>query len=157
MKNIFFILLISFVFVQCSYKSILSKETQALIPPNANKVIISTEIPNDSLFILVSHLLVNNNFRIFNSDKEIGYINTDGKFVGEATMMRLNIKIIKDGELSKLISTADWAVDLISSGNSQSAWKQASKEDEYYSNFVFDKMVLFIQEIPHTEIQYIKE
>ncbi len=152
MKNTFFVLLFSVVFMKCSYESILPKETQDLIPSDANKVVLSTEIPDDSLYILVSKLLVNNNFRIVNSDKEIGYINTDGKHLGDGIIMRLNIQIGKDGELSKLVSTADWAVDLISFGNSQSIWKQASKEDIDKSNFVYDKMVLLIQEIPHKEI-----
>ena len=71
--NIFLILLIS-----CKPMSLLPKEVKSQLPKGANTVLMNFDMSKDSLFLYVSEFLSNENFRMYNLNKEIGFINTDG-------------------------------------------------------------------------------
>ena len=157
MKYLILIFVSSIIFIQCSYKSILPKETQTLIPPNANKIVLFSELPSDSLFDFAVNFLTANNFRIFSYDKGFGYINTDGKYIGNWTMMRMNILIVKNDKVSKLISTGDWIVGANLSESSQQVWKPASKGERDLSDYAYDNMVLILQKFPNKEIHFVQE
>lgn len=157
MKNIFIIILLSFFFLRCSYQSILPQRTQNLIPANANKVVLLSEIPGDSLYNLAFDVLFKNNFRILYSDKQLGYFNTDGKNIKDNIFMRMDIKISDDNGLSKLEGSADWSVDSNIYSEIKTVWKKASKSGDGVPDFVYDTMVVILDEIPHKEIYFVKE
>lgn len=167
MKKYLILLLISILFASCSpsYQSILPKETQSLIPPNANKVILYSDFSSDSLFNEALNVLINENIRIVNENKELGYISTEGKHIGEGTLLRMNIRITKIKDVSTLSSSSEWMADAetMSTVNAifgtslQQEWKPASREDIGKTDYAYEKMIEIIQKIPHTKIEFVKE
>lgn len=106
MKYIFLILS-AIAFTNCTFQSILPVETRDKIPKDADQIILSFDISRDSVFTLVTNLLLDENYRIYNSDKQIAYINTDGKYIDKDMTMRLNIKISEKSSSSELICKAN--------------------------------------------------
>ena len=64
------IIVLIFITESCT-PHLLSKEARQLIPKDANKVIMQFDMSTDSLYLFVSEFLVNEYFRIYNSDREI--------------------------------------------------------------------------------------
>lgn len=167
MKKYLLLFIISVLLIGCSpsYQSILSKETQSLIPPGANKVILYSDFSSDSLFNVVLNILINENIRIVNENKDIGYISTEGKHVGSGTLLRMNIRIYKNSNKSNLSSSAEWMADAetMSTVNAifgtslKREWKPASIENVGKPDYAYERMIEIIQKIPHTKIEFIKE
>ena len=157
MKHIILIFALAFLFIKCSYESILPKHTQQLIPSNANKVILLSELQPDSLLDFMIDYLTDNNFRITNYDKQFGIINTDGKYIDNGAMLKLNLKIIKKDDSSELVSYGDWMPGNRSVESPVEDWKQASKGEYNLSDYAYDKMVLILQNIPYKEIHFVKD
>lgn len=167
MKKYFLLLIISILFASCSpsYQSILPKETQTLIPIGANKVILYSDLTSDSLFNEVLNTLINENIRIVNENKNIGYISTEGKHIDGGTLLRMNIRIYKNNNKANLSSSAEWMADAetMSTVNAifgtslQQEWKPASREDVGKPDYAYEKMIEIIQKIPHSKIEFIKE
>jgi hypothetical protein len=157
MKKLMIIVLLPFFFLGCTYKSILPQKTQALIPSDANKVILLSEIASDSLYNLVFDVLFKKGFRILYSDRQLGYLYTDGKLIKETILMRMDIKVSEEKGLAKLVGSADWSVAPITYSDTKPLWKKASKSGDGVPDFVYDNMVLILEEIPHKEIYFVKE
>jgi hypothetical protein len=153
MKYILFLFL-SIFSLNC-YSSVLTKETRKIIPPDAHKVILTFDMPKDSLFLLISDFLSNNNFRIYNYDKEIGFINTDSKYIDRDMNLRLNMMISNNGEHSKLSCKAEW--NLESTNENDRIWRKADVSLGTFWKQGYERMVLEIQKLPYKEIQYIRE
>lgn len=167
MKKHILFLVLSILVIGCSpsYQSILPKETQLLIPTGANKVILYSNVPSDSLFNEVLNTLINENIRIVNENKDIGYISTEGKHVGGGTLLRMNIRIYKNSNISNLSSSAEWMADAetmstvnaVFGTNLQQEWKPASRENVGKPDYAYEKMIEIIEKIPHSKIDFIKE
>lgn len=153
MKYIF-LFLSALVFAGCFYNSILSKETRNKIPSDANQVILSFDISKDSVFVLVSNLLLDETYRIYNSDRQIAFINTDSKYIRNSMNMRLNIRISGTDKTSKLFSNAEWMLDDSSEGARR--WYQSSMQLGGYFTYAYENMVLTMEKLPYKEIQFVK-
>lgn len=149
-----FLLLFSLISVNCNF-SILPKTTQAKIPPDANKVILTFDMPEDSLFHFITDFILKENYRINSYDKEIGFFNTDSKSIGSGMNLRLNMKITKNGEGTDLSFKGEWIMDSTSDQNP--VWRQAARTWEPFSKLAYERMVIEIQKLPYKYIQYIKE
>ena len=148
------ILLLSLFSLNC-YLSVLPKETKKIIPPDANKVILTFDMPKDSLFLLISEFLSNNNYRIYNFDKDIGFINTDSHFISMNMNLRLYMMISPNGEHSKLSCKGEW--NLESTNEQNRIWRAADASLGTFWKRGYENMVLEIQKLPYKEIQYIRE
>jgi hypothetical protein len=153
MKYILFFF-ISLVSINC-YLSILPKQTREIIPPDANKIILSFDMPADSLFLLVNDFLMYQNYRILTSNQELAYIYTDGKYVGQSLNMRLNIQITGNGENSKLNCKAEWILD--PTVDEAPAWRESTMLLGGFFRLSYEKMVLDLQKLPYKEIQFVKD
>ncbi|GAB6282768.1 MAG: hypothetical protein STSR0008_15170 [Ignavibacterium sp.] len=153
MKYIF-LLLSAFVFSNCTYHSLLPQETLDKIPKEADQVILSFDIPKDSLFTIVTNFLLDENYRIYNSDKQIAYISTDWKFIDDEMIIRLNIKISEKSNISELSCKAEWTLN--SSSEENPKWYQAKKQLGGYFDRAFEEMVLSLEKLPYKEIKFVK-
>ena len=69
----------------------LTNEELNLIPKMAKVVITETDMKQDSAFEVVMNILIARGHRIQKDDKARGYINTEGKDVGNGTYQRMSI------------------------------------------------------------------
>lgn len=150
-----FLLLSTLFFAGCFYSSMIPKETRRKIPSDANQVILTFDIPKDSVFVIVSNLLLDENYRIYNSDRQIAYINTDSKYMEKDITTRLNIKISGEAKSSEVICNSEWM------SNSQSAvegprWYQSSMNLGGYFTYSYENMVLIMEKLPYKEIKFVK-
>lgn len=150
-----FLLISTMFFAGCFYNSLLPKKTRNKIPPDANQVILTFDISKDSVFVLVSNLLFDEKYRIYNSDRQIAYINTDGRYTRNNMSMRLNIKISGTDKTSKLYGNAEWMLDDSSEGGRK--WYQSSMELGGYFTFAYENMILTMEKLPYREIQFSKD
>lgn len=151
----FLIILLFILLVGCQAISTLPKNIRSEIPDGANKVIVSFDMSKDSLFLYVSEFLANENFRIYNLNKEIGFINTDGKRYGSEMEIRLNIVISENGNNSKLSCISEFNLSDSSGEFKENKWWQSNISLGGYFTLCFDKMVLLLQKLHYTDIQYL--
>jgi hypothetical protein len=134
------------------------------IPENADRVIVISNA--DSLFHKVKLALVQNDFRIDDSDKSTKSITTEGKDIGKSTVVRYTIFI----KGTKIVGTAGWmpgaskkaTTELLTgaltgiSTNPNTGWRKAEwKKGRYKSAFA--SLVGLLQKIPHTKIKFKKD
>ena len=86
--------------------SLLTKEEQSAIPKGATKVIAVTDKQGGELFDFIYSTLIEDGFRIDESNKDRGYISTQGKEIEQETMIRLSVVIID----STVSFTGQWNV-----------------------------------------------
>lgn len=167
MKNIIVVLFFSIYFIGCMpppYQSILSPQLNSKIPNGADKVVLSSALPTDSLFNEVFSVLTEQNFRISSENKSIGYLSTEGKDIGSGTYMRMSIKITKTENGSKLVGSAEWMPDAVTLATANAIfgahltqeWGIASRSNVGKPDFVFEKMVLILQRITNININSIE-
>ena len=149
--NIFLILLIS-----CKPMSLLPKEVKSQLPKGANTVLMNFDMSKDSLFLYVSEFLSNENFRMYNLNKEIGFINTDGKKYGSGMLIRLNIQISADDNKSKLLCMAEFSLTDTNEEDKDKWWRGNYSYGGHFT-LCFDRMVLLLQKLSYKEVQYISK
>lgn len=153
MRYIF--LFVSLLSINCYYSD-LPKEKLKTVPKDANKIILVFDMPKDSLFILVSDFLTNNNYRIYSHDKEVGFINTDSKSIPHNMNLRLNLMISQKGEHSELSCKGEW--NLAESTNEQDKiWRKADMSKGTFWKIGYENMVIDMGKLPYKEIHYVKE
>lgn len=152
----FLIALMLFIFYGCTPLSRLPKEVSSHIPKEANTVVMNFNMPKDSLFIFVSEFLSKENFRIFNLNKEVGFINTDGKQYSAGMLIRLNIQISQDNDQSKLLCTSEFLLPNTNDEDKYKWWKGNFSYGGYFT-LCFDEMVLLLQKLPYQEVQYLRK
>lgn len=148
------VIIVLIIITESCTPHLLSKETRQLIPKDANKVIMQFDMSTDSLYLFISEFLVNENFRIYNSSKEIGFINTDGKRFNSGMIIRLNITTTKNGNHSQLNCISEFV--LISTENQKEIWFQGNMDLGGHFTLCYETMVMLLQKLPSTEIQYVK-
>ena len=148
------VIIVLIIITESCTPHLLSKETRQLIPKDANKVIMQFDMSTDSLYLFISEFLVNENFRIYNSSKEIGFINTDGKRFNSGMIIRLNITTTKNGNHSQLNCISEFV--LISTENQKEIWFQGNMDLGGPFTLCYETMVMLLQKLPSTEIQYVK-
>ena len=152
----FIIVLVLFIFIGCTPLSRLSKEVRSQIPKEANTLVMNFDLPNDSLFIYVSEFLSTENFRIHSLNKEVGFINTDGKQYRPEMLIRLNIQISTDNNKSKLFCTSEFSLRNTNDEDKDKWWRGNYSYGGYFT-LCFDNMVLLLQKLPYKEVQYIRK
>ena len=148
------VIIVLIIITESCTPHLLSKETRQLIPKDANKVIMQFDMSTDSLYLFISEFLVNENFRIYNSSKEIGFINTDGKRFNSGMIIRLNITTTKNGNHSQLNCISEFV--LISTENQKEIWFQGNMDLGGHFTLCYETMVMLLQKLPSTEIHYVK-
>ena len=102
-----FYVVIVFVLTGCvSANSLLSPEERGDIPKDATKVIAVSTLHGADLFDHVYNTLITDGFRIDESNKDQGYISTQGKEIEQETMIRLSVVMVD----STVRFTGQWNV-----------------------------------------------
>lgn len=151
----FLLSIIALLTAGCYYNSLLPEETLKQIPHGANQVDMVFNIPKDSVYKLATDLLLDQGYRIYNSDKQIAYISTDPKYIDNHMIMRLNIRISNNGQYSELSSKGEWILDAPSSIKNPK-WISASTRIEGHIQYPFEKMIVLLEKLPYTEIKFVK-
>jgi len=136
MKYIYIVLL--FVLTACASSSVVIDPGIAnQIPKNSTKVIVSTNLPADSLYQKAYQTLALDGYSIKHSSDKMRQITTGKKeinsFVGS---IMLNVLIIKDKTGSKAIYSGQWVDPNISNDLSTCKWT-GMKGSPYQQSFAY--------------------
>lgn len=151
----FLLSIIALLITGCYYNSILPEKTVKQIPLDANQVVLIFNMPKDSVYKLTTDLLLDQGYRIYNSDKQIAYISTDPKYIDNGMVMRLNIRISDNGKYTELSSKGEWDLDSPSSRKNPK-WLSVKMQKGVFVQYTFEKMTLLLEKLPYVEIKFVK-
>ncbi|HBG42052.1 MAG TPA: hypothetical protein DDW85_11690 [Porphyromonadaceae bacterium] len=78
------------------------------IPDGAKEVIIIKNIPADDLYEEIMYTLITRGHRISKGDKEMKYVVTEGKDVGQSTLQRLTAFVTEKEGVSTAVIKSEW-------------------------------------------------
>jgi len=150
-RNNLVIVALAFVLGGCvTASSLLTPEERDIIPKGATKVIAVTDKQGGELFDFMYSTLIEDGFRIDESNKDQGYISTQGKEIEQETMIRLSVVLVD----STATFTGQWNVTASMQaglsagwGATASGWSDASWGDSGRPSLAFAYMFKYAEKI----------
>jgi len=140
----------------------LTPEQESEIPMGSNTVVSSSVLSQAELFSELLDALNRAEYPILRQNDVMYQVVTENVKLERRVVMQLRLNVVLEGRSSKLVARGDWALDtstdafgtafsggFLGEEGSPIVWGETER-----GKYLFAKMVLLAQDMPHDEITY---